>query len=203
MRVTDLFEAKARDWDDRPVPAQISAGVFAAIEREVPLRADATVLDFGAGTGLVCAKLAPHVGRILAVDISQAMLDQLARKPELAGKVEIVCQDLLERPLGRRADLIVSAMAMHHVADTRRLLAVLFAHLEPGGRIALADLDREPGTFHAAGTEGVFHFGFDREALGTVLHEVGFVDVRFTTATSVVKDGVTYPVFLATAIRPA
>ncbi|MCB9575362.1 MAG: methyltransferase domain-containing protein, partial [Kofleriaceae bacterium] len=87
--MADLFQDKARDWDDRPVPAQISAGVFAAIEQRVPLRDDATVLDFGAGTGLVCARIAPRVGKVLAVDISKAMLEQLAAKPELAGKVEI------------------------------------------------------------------------------------------------------------------
>jgi SAM-dependent methyltransferase len=131
------------------------------------------------------------------------MLDQLATKPELAGKVEVFCQDILQRPLDRRADLIVSAMAMHHVSDTRALLRTLYDHLEPGGRIALADLDTEDGTFHPPGTEGVFHAGFDRATLGAMMKDAGFVAATFTTAVEVSKEDRTYPVFLVTASRPA
>lgn len=203
VSVADLFEDKAKDWDERPVPAQISGGVFEAIEGSVELSPDATVLDFGAGTGLVCSKIAPRVARVLAVDISQAMLDKLAAKPELAGKVEIHCRDIIASPLDERADLIVSAMAMHHVQDTRALLRALFEHLVPGGRIALADLDVEDGTFHPPETEGVFHAGFDRDELGALLAEVGFEAPVFTTAVSVDKEDKSYPVFLVTATRPA
>jgi len=199
----DLFHDKATDWDTRPVPIQISEGVFTALAARVALAPSLTVMDFGAGTGLVAGRLAPHVGTILAVDISPAMLDQLAAKPELAGKVEIVCRDLLDAPLGRSVDLIVSAMAMHHVRDTGQLVHTLFAHLAPGGRVALADLDAEDGSFHPPGTEGVFHHGFDRTAFTQLLTEAGFVDVEFTTACQVTKAGRRYAVFLVTAARPA
>ncbi|MBL9014353.1 MAG: methyltransferase domain-containing protein [Myxococcales bacterium] len=201
--MTDLFRDKAADWDTRPVPVQISEGVFAALASNIALDPSLTVMDFGAGTGLVATKLAPRVAKVIAVDVSPAMLAQLAAKPELAGKAEIVCQDLLAAPLGRTVDLVVSAMAMHHVADTRALLRTLFAHLAPGGRIALADLDTEDGTFHPPATEGVFHHGFDRAALRAELVEIGFSDVRFVTACEIERDGRRYPVFLATALRPA
>ncbi len=199
--MTDLFADKAQDWDRRPVPVQISEGVGAALRARVALDPSLRVLDFGAGTGLVCAQLAPQVARVFAVDISAAMLAQLAAKAELVGKVEIRQQDLLTTPLGEPVDLIVSAMAMHHVADTAALLRVFAAHLAPGGRIALADLDREDGTFHPPEAEGVFHHGFDRAALGAALTAAGFVDVEVATATEVVRDGRTYPVFLVTATR--
>jgi SAM-dependent methyltransferase len=201
--MTDLFRDKASDWDTRPVPLQISEGVFAAIAANVALDGDLTVMDFGAGTGLVAGKLAPQVKKILAVDVSPAMLEQLASKPELAGKAEIVCRNILEAPLDVAVDLVVSAMAMHHVEDTRALVRTLFAHLAPGGRVALADLVAEDGTFHPEGTEGVFHQGFDRAALGAMLREAGFSDVRFVTACEVSKEGRAYPIFLVTATKPA
>lgn len=200
--MNDLFRDKAGDWDARPTPVQISEGVFEALKRRVPLGPEMRVLDFGAGTGLLITKIAPFVARLLAVDVSRAMLDKLAEKRELDGKVEIFCQDILQQPLEVRVDLIVSAMAMHHVENTRALAATLHAHLVPGGRIALADLDREDGTFHPAGTEGVFHHGFDREALAKVLDETGFTDVDFGTACVVQKEARQYPVFLVTAARP-
>jgi cyclopropane fatty-acyl-phospholipid synthase-like methyltransferase len=201
----DLFRDKADDWDARPVPAQISAGVFDALSRRVALAPTLTVLDFGAGTGLLLSKLAPHVGRLLAVDISAAMLDKLEQKlgeqPELASKVRIVCQDITRAPLHQRVDLIVSAMAMHHVEDTGALLSALHAHLVSGGRVALADLDTEDGSFHPPDTEGVFHHGFDRDRLAHQLADAGFVDVELGTACVVHRDGRDYPVFLATATK--
>lgn len=198
---TDLFKDRAADYDARPVPQQISEGLSAALLARVPLTPTMSVLDFGAGTGLLAAKVAPHVGRLLAVDISESMLAQLKAKPGLAERVDVRCQDILKRPLAEKVDLVTSAMAMHHVQDTRALLKALYDHLVPGGRIALADLDVEDGTFHPPGIEGVFHHGFDRDVLGRQLVEAGFVDVAFTTACTVSRDERPYPIFLVTAGR--
>lgn len=200
--MTDLFAERARDWDQRPVPQQISEGVFRAIETRVDLTPDLQVMDFGAGTGLIAGRLASHVAHIVAVDISAAMLAQLASKPELAGKVETLERDIVAQPLDRRVDLIVSAMAMHHVEDTDRLLKALYTHLAPGGRVALADLDTEAGDFHPPGTEGVFHHGFDREDFATRMRAAGFIDVAFTSACEVEKEARRYSIFLVTAARP-
>lgn len=200
--MTDLFRGKAADWDQRPVPAQISEGVSRAMLAAVPFSPDDAVMDFGAGTGLLAGKIAPRVRSVLAVDVSPAMLEQLAKKPELQGKVEVFCQDLTAAPLGRTVDRVVSAMAMHHVEDTAALLRALYAHLRPGGTVALADLDREDGDFHPPGTEGVFHAGFDRESLVEKMRDAGFVDARVVTACEVDKGEKRYPVFLATATRP-
>lgn len=199
--MADLFREKAADWDQQPVPVQISAAVSEAIVTTVPLSSTMEVLDFGAGTGLVCGKIAPHVARVVAVDVSEAMLAQLSAKPELKGRVEPRCQDILAVPLADRFDLVVSAMAMHHVKDTRALVGTLFAHLRPGGQLALADLDAEDGRFHPPGVDGVYHAGFDREALSVLLVDAGFVGVGFLTAGEVVKEGRRYPIFLVTARR--
>ena len=199
--MTDHFQDRAADYDAQPVPVQISEGVSRALLDAVPLSPTMRVMDFGAGTGLLCARVAPLVGRLIAVDVSDAMLAQLRSKPELAGKVDIRCQDILETPLEERVDLVVSAMAMHHVVDTGRLLRALHDHLLPGGRVAIADLDAEGGTFHPPGIEGVFHAGFDRAALGELLVQAGFRDPRFVTAAAIWRDGREYPIFLVTASR--
>lgn len=199
--MTDLFANKALDWDTRPFPLQLSEGIGAAIAKRVALRPEQTALDFGAGTGLLTAKVAAKVHSVIAVDVSPAMLAQLAAKPELAGKVTTVCQNLLEQPLGQHVGVIVSAMAMHHVADTEALLKTLHAHLVPGGTVALADLDSEDGSFHPPQTEGVFHHGFDRETFASQLQAAGFGQVEVQTACSVDKEGQRYSVFLATAVK--
>lgn len=199
--MTDLFTEHAAGWDTRPVPVQISTGVVGAIRASVQLSPDLVVMDFGAGTGLVAAGVAADVGALHAVDVSAAMLDQLVRKEALAGKVTAHCQDIVRAPLGVQVDLIVSSMAMHHVEDTDALIRAFHDHLRPGGRVALADLDREDGSFHPPEAPGVFHAGFDRGDLGAKLVDAGFTDVTFQTATVVHKEGRDYPVFLVTARR--
>ncbi len=199
--MNDLFEHKAGDWDTRPLPAQISAGVGKTLLQQVELHDDMAVMDFGAGTGLICAHVAPRVRRVYAVDVSASMLDQLAAKPELQGKVEPMHMDILASPLPHQVDLIVSAMAMHHVEDISRLLQAFADHLVPGGKVALADLDSEDGSFHPPDTEGVHHRGFDRNALRGQLEAHGFSDIDFTTAVVVYRDAKRYPVFLLPATR--
>lgn len=197
--MTDLFHAKATDWDADDMVQKLSSAISSEILNNVQLDASMQVMDFGAGTGLISTHIAPCVSAITAVDISQAMLEKLAAKAELQNKVSIQCRDIIHQPLNREFDLVVSAMAMHHVEDTALLLKTLFEHMVPGATLALADLDKEDGSFHPENTEGVFHQGFDRRELELLLEKSGFKDVHFSTAITVYKNDKPYPVFLVTA----
>ena len=197
--MSDLFEEKASDWDVNQMVQQLSAGVSAAIIDNVKLDADMHVMDFGAGTGLISTQIAPKVNKIKAVDISESMLDQLAAKPELKGKVEIACQNIIDKALDEKFNLIVSAMAMHHVEDTKAMIKSFADHLETNGIVALADLDKEDGTFHPPGIEGVYHDGFEREELEKLMLDAGFNSIKFVTAHTVDKEGKQFPIFLVTA----
>lgn len=199
--MADLFEQKARDWDANDMIKGLSLGIGAAIQANVILDETMSVMDFGAGTGLITSQIANKVKKVTAVDASRAMLDKLMAKEELQGKVEALCQNILEMPLGLRFDLIVSAMVMHHVEDSDKLIETLAGHLKPGGKIALADLDEEDGSFHPADIEGVYHTGFNREAFRSMLSRHDFRDIRFVTAHTIQKEDKSYPVFLVLATR--
>ncbi len=199
--MADLFEDKANEWDANERRTRLAAAIGSSILRHAPLNERISVLDFGAGTGLIAGQIAPKVRRIVAVDTSPAMLDKLASKPELKGKVEIVCRDLLHEPLDDRFDLIVSAMTLHHVEDTARLMQTFSAQLNESGTVALADLDKEDGSFHPADTQGVFHFGFDRGELRSIMENNGFEEVKFFDAHIIEGEEKDYPVFLVTASK--
>lgn len=197
--MTDLFNEKAKDWDSNSLVAELSSAVGAAIVEHVALNSHMQVMDFGAGTGLISGHISPLVKKITALDISETMLKKLIAKPELQGKVEAICQDIIEQPLTLEFDLIVSAMAMHHVEDTATLLQRFNQHLKPGGMIALADLDKEDGSFHPENIQGVFHSGFERAELQSTLLKNGFENIHFYTAHTIQKENRQYPVFLVVA----
>jgi len=199
--MSDLFDEKAKDWDVNEMVLQLSNATSSAILENVEFNNQMQVMDFGAGTGLITAQIAPHVSAVTAVDVSQAMLEKLASKSELEDKVQIVCQDITQKALETKFDVIMSAMAMHHVKDTELLIQRFAEHLEPGAKIALADLDTEDGTFHPADIEGVYHDGFNRDDLKSILAKNGFQSIEFVTAHTVKKEAKDYSIFLVTATK--
>lgn len=197
--MSDYFNEKSENWDADELINRLSSAVGAAILSHVPLNDEMEVMDFGAGTGLISSHVAPRVKKIVAVDISESMLSKLTAKPELQNKVVAVCQDILSKPIAEKFDMIMSAMAMHHVEDTNQLMQTFARHLKPGGLVALADLDQEDGSFHPEGTQGVYHSGFDQTQLQSIMESNGFDDVQFQIAHKVEKNDTAYPVFLVTA----
>jgi putative AdoMet-dependent methyltransferase len=199
--VTDLFKEKAESYDSEDWAKELSSAIGAMILSKIPFHDQMHVMDFGAGTGLICSHVAPVVKKITAVDISEAMLTKLTAKPELKNKVTPLCQDIMSNPIDEKFDLIMSAFAMHHVEDTNNLVQSFSAHLETGSRIALVDIDKEDGSFHSDDNLGVFHCGFDRDALKAILKKYSFENINFVTAHRFQCDGNKYSAFLVTALK--
>lgn len=201
------FDVIAADWDESPTRRALALGVAAAIEATIPLQPNWEAMEYGCGTGLVGAALAPRLGRLLACDVSPAMLSVLERKVRAASldHVQTRALDLTsEAPPEERFDLIFSSMTMHHIQDVAALVRTFRTMLKPAGWLALADLDAEDGSFHGDDVPGVMHHGFDRANLQAVLRDAGFVEASARTAHTVNKtaaDGKVkhYPIFLIAA----
>ena len=199
--MTDIFKERSKDYDGNDMIKQLSSAIGSCIIENVELNAQMHVLDFGAGTGLISSQIAPYVEKITAVDISQSMLDKLNAKPEITDNVKTLCHDITIQPIGKEYDLIMSAMAMHHVEDTDNLIKRFSDHLKSGAKIALADLDAEDGSFHPKGMEDVYHDGFERSGFQATLEKHGFKDINFETAHTINGETRPYPIFLALATK--
>lgn len=196
------FDRIAGEWDFSDMRTMIAMKCAKAIKRHLPLKASMHLMDFGAGTGLLSYSLAESVGSVTAVDTSVKMLEVLESKKRESLNVKTHHGDIMHLPMDECFDGIVSSMAMHHVEDTQFFMKTLYDHLQPGGFIAICDLEKEDGTFHSHGNEGVFHFGFDEVSLQKHVEATGFEAVQFFPVFTIEKESGNYPVFLLTALKP-
>ncbi len=202
------FNDRARGWDAKQSRVEMAGAVARAMLTNLTLTREMTMMDYGAGTGLVTLHLRPHVRRIDAVDSSEGMLAVLQEKVR-SQDIDNIESILLPPENGgipeRSYDVIVSSMTMHHVADVSELARAFYGSLNPGGQIALADLVEEQGDFHSDNT-GVQHFGFNTDAFAEIFRNAGFRNVRVSIVHTVTKETRAgeikdFPLFLLTGSR--
>ncbi|MEE4542344.1 class I SAM-dependent methyltransferase [Streptomyces sp. V4-01] len=129
-------EWDATTYDSLPLP---HLGWGRRTLGRLPLRGDERVLDAGCGTGRDTEgllELLPH-GRVVAVDGSERMLEQLRRRLDgRLDRVEVVHADLTRPlPFEGEVDAVFSVAAFHWVEDHAALFSALAARLRPGGRL--------------------------------------------------------------------
>jgi ubiquinone/menaquinone biosynthesis C-methylase UbiE len=200
------FDLQAPTWDADAAKVERARRVAEAILAELGPGPVARVLEYGCGTGLLGFALQPNLGHITLADTSPGMLAVLREKIAAAGVANMTPLELdltTEPGPDTPFDLVCTLMTLHHIADLDGILGRFRELLAPGGRLCIADLDREDGSFHGAGAE--VHPGFDREDLAGRLVRAGFRAIRFRTPFVIRKTTEAglrdYPVFLATAER--
>jgi SAM-dependent methyltransferase len=128
----EFFASGARDVAD----------VLSWGERHGLPRRNRTALDFGCGVGRLSRALAPRFERVLALDISCAMLDRARRMNAELGNVDFRLNESrqLEQVESRSIDLVLSLIVLQHVSDSsiaRGYLAELARVLAEGGLLAV------------------------------------------------------------------
>ena len=197
----DYFAHKAADFDKNKSRTDNVQHIADTLTATIALNREMHLMDFGSGTGLLLERIAPQVGKITAVDVSESMNAQLLAKQErIACELELRAIDLVSETLDERFDGIISSMTMHHIQDIPEMFGKFHSLLKPGGFLALADLDLEDGSFHGEDT-GVYHCGFDRQEFAQTAIAAGFLAAQLDSVSVVRKPQGDFPVFLLTARR--
>jgi len=123
-----------------PDPAEDLAGL-----RGHGIGAASTVVDLGAGTGRFALAAASQVSRVVAVDVSSAMLAVLRDRVARAGVANVECVQagfLSYEHAGPPADAVFTRNALHQLPDFWKVLALdrIARLLRPGGVLRLHDL---------------------------------------------------------------
>jgi ubiquinone/menaquinone biosynthesis C-methylase UbiE len=106
----------------------------------LPLRREC-VLDVGCGSGLLSFELSRYFRRVVALDISEPMLD-IARRKRSASNIDYQLRDVAAFSSEPAFDAIVSHTMLHHLTDIPAILGKFRRWLVPGGSLILVDCIR-------------------------------------------------------------
>ena len=142
-------------WLDEVVhagPEHLDAGYVAAYDAKSPtdwsgelatlqaygVDAESTVVDLGAGTGTFALAVAPHVARVVAVDVSPAMIAALRERGLEAVRAGFLTYD----HAGAAPAAVHTRNALHHLPDFWKAVALarIALLLAPGGLLLLTDV---------------------------------------------------------------
>ena len=146
----DHFSGLADDWADRYVTRDSFAtrlSTLAGVLRE-HVQDDDLVLDFGSGAGVFSAVLSGYGGRVVSMDVNEAMLHASARNQDQLAEIaagvgaayrpqrvsRVVARSTALRAASR-FDIVVAIAVLEYVPDLDEVLAGLASSMRVGGTL--------------------------------------------------------------------
>lgn len=169
------WDDMAGTWNDDPMVQAYSRAAFGSLERALAERgrslADARVLDFGCGTGLLTEHIAAHAGQVVGLDLSEPMIQVLRAKqvPNVTALAGDLAQCAGPAPLEPASfDLITCSSVLAFVPDHPGTVAALARLLAPGGLLIHWDWRLNPADAEP--------YGLDADAALQALIDAGLCD---------------------------
>jgi len=182
----EFFETAGDQWD------QLRTSIFGGVGGgALPALLDETLVvgDLGCGTGHVTSLLAPWVGRVIAVDASDAMLGQAKARLQEFDNVQFRPGELEALPIkDSELDAAVLSLVLHYAADPPRVLAEVRRSLRPGGRVLLVDM-LPHGKVELRQRMGHVWLGFSEDQVRSWLETEGFTNVRLRVLPTEAEQG--------------
>jgi demethylmenaquinone methyltransferase/2-methoxy-6-polyprenyl-1,4-benzoquinol methylase len=148
-RLIETYRKKAKHYDITsrlyPVPGYPQRAQRLRAVQALELRPGDSVVDIACGTGLNFSLIEQAIGpggRIVGVDLTDAMLDQAQHRIETNDfrNISLVQADAAEFDFPTEVDAIVSTYALSHVPECADVIAHGAAALSAGGRWVVLDL---------------------------------------------------------------
>ncbi len=172
----EFFDRVARDWDEMReeyYSDEVRVGALAAAGVEK----GKTAADIGAGTGFITQGLIQEGLRVIAVDQSEAILNEMKRKFGDIDTIDYRVGNAQDLPIpDETVDYAFANMCLHHVESPPDAIREMARILRPGGRIVITDADEHDFEFLREEHHDRW-LGFNRSDIKAWFQAAGLSDV--------------------------
>jgi len=177
MSSKNYFEKVADKWD------QMRRSFFSEKVRKVAvaradIQAGKLAADIGAGTGFITEELVQNGLKVIAVDQSKAMLEEMKKKFGRFDTVEYRTGEFNNLPIqNETVDYVFANMYLHHVDLPQVAIEEMARVLKPGGKVVITDMDEHEFEFLRKEQHDRW-LGFKREDIERWFKEAGLKNVK-------------------------
>lgn len=176
MNSKKYFDEVAHKWDEMR-ESFFSEEVRQKAFSMAGVKAGETAADIGAGTGFVTEGLIHKGLKVIAVDQSEAMLEEMRKKFADAKGVEYRVGEAGKLPVpDSTVDYAFANMYLHHVEIPLEAIKEMVRILKPGGKLVITDMDEHRFDFLLKEHQDRW-MGFKREDMSRWLGEAGLKDI--------------------------
>jgi ubiquinone/menaquinone biosynthesis C-methylase UbiE len=177
MSSKDYFEKVADQWDEMR-QSFFTEKVRKVAVSKAEVQAGKLAADIGAGTGFITEELIKNGLKVVAVDQSEAMLEEMKKKYGRLDTVEYRRGEFNNLPIqDETVDYVFANMYLHHVELPQVAIEEMARILKPGGKVVITDMDEHEFEFLRMEHHDRW-MGFKREDVESWFKQAGLQNVR-------------------------
>lgn len=177
MNSKRYFDIMADQWDvfrKQLFPTKIREIAL----NKVNMQPGEVVADIGAGTGFITESLVKKGMKVIAIDQSEAMLQQLQAKFPQRNGVDCRVGEAEELPVeSDSVDHVFANMYLHHVENPLDAIKEMARILKPGGQLVITDME-EYDCYSLRMEHNDEWMGFSEKDMRQWFHEAGLKKIR-------------------------